>query len=43
MEERAEDREFSPMHRIVRVQKKGKDREVWDRKLKVDLVFGCAV
>ncbi len=38
------DEEFIPMHRIVWVRRKGGDeKKVWDRKAKVDLLFGSGV
>jgi uncharacterized protein (UPF0248 family) len=38
------DEEFIPMHRIVWVRRKGEGGEkVWDRRGKVDLVFGSGV
>jgi len=40
------DEEFIPMHRIVWVRRKGGDgggEKVWDRRMKVDLVFGSGV
>jgi uncharacterized protein (UPF0248 family) len=42
------DEEFIPMHRIIWVRRKGEDADsdgekVWDRRKKIDLLFGSGV